>query len=60
MSFVSIEGLRTGRKSASRQRLPPWFKVRLQQGQEPIAPREDLGYAPRRNLEDTARAVDDF
>lgn len=32
MSFVSIEDLRTGGSSSSRQRLPPWFKVRLQQG----------------------------
>lgn len=32
MSFVSIEDLRTGGRSSSRQRLPPWFKVRLQQG----------------------------
>jgi lipoyl synthase len=32
MSFVSIEDLRTGGGSPSRRRLPPWFKVRLQQG----------------------------
>jgi lipoyl synthase len=32
MSFVPIEGLRTSSRSSSRQRLPPWFKVRLQQG----------------------------
>lgn len=32
MSFVSIEDLRTGGSSSPRQRLPPWFKVRLQQG----------------------------
>jgi len=32
MSFVPIEELRAGGQGASRQRLPPWFKVRLQQG----------------------------
>jgi lipoyl synthase len=32
MSFVPIEDLRRGSPSPSRQRLPPWFKVRLQQG----------------------------
>jgi lipoyl synthase len=32
MSFVPIEDLRTGSRNSSRQRLPPWFKVRLQQG----------------------------
>ncbi len=32
MSFVSIDDLRTGGGSPSRRRLPPWFKVRLQQG----------------------------
>ncbi len=34
MSFVPIEDLRTGCGSPSRRRLPPWFKVRLQQGPE--------------------------
>ncbi|MSQ77132.1 MAG: lipoyl synthase [Nitrospiraceae bacterium] len=32
MSFVPIEDLRRGDGSSSHQRLPPWFKVRLQQG----------------------------
>jgi lipoic acid synthetase len=32
MSFVPISELRTGGQAASRRRLPPWFKVRLQQG----------------------------
>ena len=32
MSFVSIEDLRMDDSSPSRRRLPPWFKVRLQQG----------------------------
>ncbi len=32
MSFVSIAELRAGGEGASRRRLPPWFKVRLQQG----------------------------
>jgi len=32
MSFVSIDDLRTGGGSPPRRRLPPWFKVRLQQG----------------------------
>ncbi|HYM37237.1 MAG TPA: lipoyl synthase [Nitrospiraceae bacterium] len=34
MSFVPIEDLRAGGGSPSRRRLPPWFKVRLQQGRE--------------------------
>ena len=32
MSFVPISELRAGGQGASRRRLPPWFKVRLQQG----------------------------
>ena len=32
MSFVPITELRAGGPHQSRQRLPPWFKVRLQQG----------------------------
>lgn len=32
MSFVPVTELRAGGQGASRPRLPPWFKVRLQQG----------------------------
>lgn len=32
MSFISITELRAGGQETSRQRLPPWFKVKLQQG----------------------------
>ncbi|MGH7259094.1 MAG: lipoyl synthase [Nitrospiraceae bacterium] len=32
MSFVPIEEMRAGGQGPSRRRLPPWFKVKLQQG----------------------------
>jgi lipoic acid synthetase len=32
MNFVPVEDLRRGGGNQSRRRLPPWFKVRLQQG----------------------------